>query len=311
MPVSAGRCRRCCILAVLAALLPLADARASGDAAATGKPVVYAALTSRGVVKAYYDTDTSPTRPIFSFGLNPGTQGAMAFDAHGNLFVTDPFSTWVFEYAPGAATPSRKFPTTGTPYGLALLGDTLYVFQTAPSGGNASVAIYENGSTSPTRLLTAPQIEFAQGIAVDAAGNVFVGWGGARISQFGIGVFAGGQMPMRRLPLSPGLYPVALAVDAAGNLLVDSPSLVAGQSIITVFPPGQSTPSATIGGLPSLLQVSFTADGSSFYTADTSDHGFSKFAYPSGTPIYTHTDSDAFAGFAGIACWPPPAVGTW
>lgn len=284
----------------------------SNDAApAWSEPVVYAALTSRGVVNVYRDKDTKPKNAIFSFNLDPGTESSLVVDAQGNLFLADPYSTWVFEYAPGAATPTKSFATIQTPDDIALNGDSLYVFQAMESGGSASIAIYEHGAAKPTRSLTDAAIVFPQGMAVDGAGNVFVGYGGAKIRQYGVGEFVGGRMPMKHLKIPHYIDPVTLAIDLAGNLLIDAPSTTPGQSTIYIFPPGQIVPSATLGNMPSMYQFSFTADGSSFYVGDTSDRSFRKYSYPAGALLYKRKDDDARWGYSGIAASPAPTVGVW
>ncbi|MEJ0048730.1 MAG: hypothetical protein WDN04_23430 [Rhodospirillales bacterium] len=274
------------------------------------EPVVYAALTSRGVVNVYRDKDTRPKHPIFTFGLDPGTESSLVVDQKGNLFLADPFSTWVYEYAPGASAPTKSFPTSQTPFNIALFGNTLYVFQSMPSGGGASIAIYGHGSTSPTRSLSNPAIVFPQGMAVDGAGNVFVAYGGATLGKYGVGEFAAGRMPMKRIKIPHSIFPVALGIDPSGNLLVDGAGNQAGQSTLFIFPPGQIVPSGSLA-MPSLYQFSFTADGTSMYVGDVGDRSFRKYSYPSGTLIYRKKDQDARWGFSGIAASPAPSVGVW
>ena len=53
------------------------------------------------IVNVYRGGTTKPKRPIYSFSLNPGVANSLVVDRHGNLFLADTFSTWVFEYAPG------------------------------------------------------------------------------------------------------------------------------------------------------------------------------------------------------------------
>jgi hypothetical protein len=292
-----------------------ADAQSNGQAQAAtptwSEPVVFAALTSRGVVNVYRDKDTRPKNPIFSFNLDPGTESSLVVDPQGNLFLADPYSTWVFEYAPGASTPTKSFATSHTPDNIALNGDSLYVFQAMESGGSASIAIYAHGATKPTRSLTDAAIVIPQGMAVDGAGNVFVGYGGASLRQYGVGEFVGGRMPMKHLRIPHYIYPITLAVDPSGNLLIDALSTTPGESTIYIFPPGQIVPNGTLGNMPSLYQFSFTADGSSFYVGDTSDRSFRKYSYPSGTLIYKRKDTDAQFGYSGIASSPAPSVGVW
>ncbi len=284
----------------------LAGPQAAAAAARTA--LLYAAPTSRGVVNVYPGGRSKPTQPIYSFHLDPGVANSLVIDRQGNLFLADTYSTWVYEYAPGGTTPVKSFPTTWQPFFIAVQGNTLYAYQSQESGGNASIGIYENGHTTVDRALTDPRIVFPQGIAVDAAGNVFAGYAGAKLNEYGIGEFVGGQMPMRRLPIK-GLYPTCLVIDRAGNLLV---SALAGKgSAIYVFPPGQTTPSLTIPNLPTLYQFSLTAAGTAFYVGDGTGKSFQMYKFPSGKRIYNFKDPDAFVGFAGIAASPSQQSGIW
>jgi len=296
---------------VLGAPSTIAARHAPVPAAQWKKPVVYAAATSRGVVNVYRDGKTPPKKSLFSFALFPGVENSLVVDTQGNLFFADTYSTWVYEYAPKSETARKGFPTTQPPWQIALRGKTLYAFLAAPSGGDAGVAVYENGKTKPARFLTDPAVVYPQGLAVDAAGNVFVAYGGTNLGEYGVGEFIGGAMPMVPLDISQDIFPVALAIDPAGNLLVDAPDDSERTSTVYIFPPGQTEPANSIAGLPNLYQLSFTADGSSFYTGDVADHAFAKYSYPDGKLIFRFKDSDAKWGFAGIAPSPAAPVGTW
>jgi hypothetical protein len=273
-------------------------------------PVVYAAPTSRGVVDVYRGGPTKPIRPIYSFDLDPGVANSLVVDSQRNLFLADSYSTWVFEYAPGTSTPSKRFPTAMTPDNIAVRGDTLYVFEAMESGGSASIALYEHGGVTVTRSLTDPRIVLPQGMAVDRAGNVFVGYSGSGFRS-GIGEFVGGKMPMKRLDIA--LFPLSLGIDSAGNLLVDAPDSGSDlTSSISVFPPGLTTPIGTIPHLPWLYQFSLTANGQYFYAGDMGrGKSFQMYEYPSGALVYSRGDREAFEGYAGIAASPAAPVGVW
>jgi sugar lactone lactonase YvrE len=298
-----------------AAWMAAVPAARTAAAAVGGQPVVYAAETSTGYVNVYpADSKTAPVQPIYSFNLDPGTESSLTVDAAGNLFLADPYSTWVFEYAPGATTPTRRFPTDMTPLDTAVDGKTLYVFQAMLSGGISNIAVYEHGSTKPTRHLSHPAIHYPQGMARDGAGNLFVGYGGAKLGQWGVGEFVHGRMPMRRVKLDHSVYPTALAVDAAGNLLVVTPSYSdTRRSVVYVFAPGSTVAARTITTLPDMSQLAFSADGKSFYTADQYGQKFRKFTYPSCKAIYAITDPEAYKrfGFSGVAVSPSLVPGVW
>jgi sugar lactone lactonase YvrE len=295
-------------LVVFVVYAPCALAGASSPAPTAVAKLLYAAITSRGEVDVYKASNKRPHEPIYSFYLTPGTMSSLVVDGLGNLFLADSYSTWVFEYAPGATAPTKRFRTSGTPSGVALNGQTLYVYQSAPSGGAASIAIYKGGSTTVTDSLTDSRILYPQGIAVDAAGNVFVGWGGAKFTS-GVGEFVAGKMPMHRLAI-PKMDPLALAIDSSGDLVVDA---IADETTSTmyIFPPGKTVASRAISGLPWFYQFSFSGDAKSFYGGDANARSFQRYSYPAGALIYNFNDKDAQWGFSGIASAPAPQVGTW
>ncbi len=200
--------------------LPHPDAKPPAHTGPFDRPVVYAAATSRGVVNVYRGGRKLPTHPLYSFSLDPGMENSLHIDKSGNVFFADSYSTWVFEYAPGTSVPLKTFPTSQTPSNIDIRGGTLYVFQWQQEGANASVQIYEKGHTSPDRALTDGAMTTPTGLAVDAAGNVFVAYLGTGFT-YGVGEFIRGKMPMLPLSLQEDNLPLALAIDGAGNLVVD------------------------------------------------------------------------------------------
>jgi hypothetical protein len=270
-------------------------------------PVVYVAPTSRGTVYVYPGGDKRPKTALYSFSLYPGLENSLQIDGQKNLYFANSYTTWVYEYAPGTNQPEKKFPTAYTPFEISLRGKTLYVFQAMDSGGYASIAIYDNGSTKVTRLLSDPSILYPQAMAVDKAGNVFVGYGGANFTS-GIGEFVHGKGTMQQIDQS--VDPSALAIDPAGNLVADVLNN-SNTSTMEIYPPGKTSPSASIANLPWMFQFSFTADGKQFYAGDMSGKKFQLYDYPSGKLVYNAEAPDAKWGYGGIAASPAAPVGTW
>src|SRR5262249_27967165 len=141
-------------------------------------------------------------------GLN--TPNALAFDAHGNLFVADLLDSTVSVFAPGSTTPYATLSGLFAPTALAF--DThanLYVANANDDTVSECTLAYDTagnllpGSTAPKATLTgsadAP-LNDPIALAVDAAGNLYVanGNGENTVCKF------------------------ALAYDAAGNLLPSS-----------------------------------------------------------------------------------------
>jgi hypothetical protein len=69
----------------------------------------------------------------------------------------------------GAAGPTLNDPN-GQPVDVAFDNAKDIVYVDNESG---DIAVYENGATSPTRTLSNPENQQAQGVAVDAHGNLF------------------------------------------------------------------------------------------------------------------------------------------
>jgi hypothetical protein len=271
--------------------------------------VVYASPTSTGYTYVYPGGPHAPKKTLYSFNLYPGVENSIQIDAKQNVYFADSYSTWVFEYAPGTNAPMQSFPTTYTPEEIALRGKTLYVFEGELSGGIADIAIYENGSTKPTRTLTDGNVQYPSGLAVDKAGNVFVGYQGPSFTS-GIGEFVKGEGSMK--VLNSSILPLALAIDGDGNLLVDA-AVSGSKSTIQIYPPGKTSPSKSIDNLPWFYQFSLTADGKHFFAGDAGYNAtsYQYYTYPAGKLVYSYAVPGAASGVAGIAASPSLAVGKW
>ena len=143
---------------------------------------------------------------------------ALAFDASGELYATN------------------EEPADGTNY----LG---------------SVSVYAVGRVKPLRVLK--QTAYPDAVAFDPSGNVYVAnrwyYGRSFYCTIGsVGVYAPGKSVPTRIIGGYGVVvdPKALAFDAAGNLYVANRTISYGScrdgDTITIFPPGGSSPSATI-----------------------------------------------------------------
>jgi hypothetical protein len=271
--------------------------------------VVYVSPTSSGHTYVYRGAPQVPKWPLYSFSLYPGVENSIQVDAQQNVYFADTYSTWVYEYAPKTNTPIKSFPTAYNPFNIALRGNTLYAFQSMASGGYASVAIFANGSTKQTGQLVDSRIEIPAGLAVDAAGNVFVAYLGSGFSS-GIGEFVKGKGSMQ--VIAGNVLPFALAIDGSGNLLADVADYSKDNfSKILLYPPGKTVAQVLMTNLPWLYQISLTANGKYLYAGDSSGSGYRVYEYPSGKHVYKFSVPGAFRGVAGIAASPALIVGTW
>jgi hypothetical protein len=111
---------------------------------------------------------------------------------------------------------------------------TLYV----PDATAQAVSIYPAGAVAPTLTLSVPGR--AECVAVDAAGNVYVG---VRASTSGIAVFPPGQTTMSQYIASSLIQsPAEIAFDASGTLYITDDN-----TGVLVLPPGVSESVSSLG----------------------------------------------------------------
>jgi hypothetical protein len=223
---------------------------------------------------ASLDVNTTPTATLS--GLTGPT--ALAFDAHGNLFVANEGGTTVSEFAPGKTSPTATLTGVSAPRPLAF-----------DSNGDLFVGDYEGttvlefapGSTTPTATLTG--LNRPAALVFDHNGNLFVAnYNGTTVSEFA----PGSTTPTATLT---GLnQPRALALDSSGDLFVAN----RGGTTVSEFAPGSTTPTATLTGLNLPLALAFDANGNLF-VANVGGTTVSEFAPGSTTPTATLTGLNA------------------
>jgi hypothetical protein len=175
---------------------------------------------------------------------------------------------------------------------------SIYLTQAVPSATTSSILqlpTTANGTVSPTATLTGPANVFFTGLAVDGAGNAYVGAetfgsgggsGGPPLASVEILVYApgaSGTQPTRTITSSSlqvnqgGIN--ALAVDSSGNLYVSAvlaaPNLGSGIAIFSPTASGNAVPirviegsSTTIVGLGSIPIAVDSADNIYISNAD-------------------------------------------
>jgi len=234
---------------------------------------VHPALTGSGVASVLVfpltaSGDVAPTTTIS--GANTDLQGssACAFDASGNLYVTDITSNSVTVYAAGASGDVAPISTISGANTLlnnpeAVVLDSkgnIYVANFGTGGASSgSVTIFSagaNGDVAPLSTITGSNTNFGSpdGIALDAAGKIYV----ANVNGVGITVYAAGATgnvaPVATISGSnTGINSAAgVALDATGNIYVVNST---GPSV-TVYAPGTNgniAPIATISGSSTTL----------------------------------------------------------
>jgi len=102
----------------------------------------------------------------------------LAVDSGGNLWVVNTGTFQIFEYAPGATSPSLTLQdSSGFPSGVAVDNHSGYVYVTNffQQGSKPGVIeVYPPGATQPSATLSDPKMQYAFFDAVDNAGNLYV-----------------------------------------------------------------------------------------------------------------------------------------
>jgi sugar lactone lactonase YvrE len=207
--------------------------------------------------------------------LNAVTNGisspdAMAFDSHGNVYVVNGGGS---SSSSSSSSGGGSVSTAGISNPRVLAVDSknnLYVLNTSgssssssSSGSTGSVSVYAPGRRNPIREIT-NGITTPMAMAVDAAGDIAVanGTGSSSSSSSSSSSAAGSVVFYNAGTKSPAetitsgiTSPRCLAIDANGTIYVgngqggssssSSSSSSAGGSV-TIYPPGNSSPSRTI-----------------------------------------------------------------
>lgn len=184
-----------------------------------------------------------------------------------------------------------------------MLGNVHYVFITGGSSGSAGFVkeLKRDTNTVIATCYPAAAPSTATGVAVDANGNVFVGYnpgGSGRIIEYvgGLSGCNGSVLPM--------LFGVVgdMVLDSAGRLVVCDPSV----GVIDLVDPPYTSIAGTLGsGWFSPTFVSIRANNQRAYVADNGAgfHVVKVLQYPSGTLLHTFTSADGLAGPSGVVDW--------
>jgi hypothetical protein len=247
---------------------------------------IYAALYNAGAAEiiVFAPGSTGSTLPIRTFYSSTMTTQVqnLTVDPSGNVYVAD-FNGNLFKFGPGASgltTPLLSL--TGFNTGIGMTTDAsgnlyLSVYQICPCSFSAtsnSIYVYNAGfsTSTPSRIITPPALEYVDGLAVDASGNIYAsaelisGTGAGHIEVYAAGA-TGSATPIRTISGSATLLAGTsatlgsdyntLAIDGAGTLYVRSIGNLGLGALSTIneFPStasGNVAPTVTIAaGLPS------------------------------------------------------------
>jgi sugar lactone lactonase YvrE len=179
-----------------------------------------------------------------------GAQGALTFDASGNLYSGQlrylNSGGRVLVYAPGTASPSYII-KKGIVDPQALAVDPAGVLYVANTAHN-DVAVYAPGSANPSRTITvATGLSAPEALAFDSSGNLYAAnsWGST------VTVYGSENNAVLRTITHGIVTPMALAFDRDGNLYVANYEGTPGgvntdNGAVTVYAPGAARPFLTI-----------------------------------------------------------------
>jgi hypothetical protein len=225
----------------------------------------------------------------------------LAADSRGSVYVAMQNFTNTYVYAKGATRPKLILFDSGTPYGVAVRGDTVYV---AENGFPAGVDVFAKGTSNPSYTITDPSFAAVYSVFVDGKGNVFVGGtrstGGGQVLEFR----PGSHGPGTSLGLIGLGTPYSLTMDRSGNLLVGDYAV----SVIDVYPPGATSPSKQIAannvGYVALNAAENRMWAPGFTGDEFVDPAISVLTYPGGSLATTFTATGPTVAFTGVALTP-------
>jgi sugar lactone lactonase YvrE len=232
-----------------------------------------------GSITVYKPGRSAPLRTL----VGTSNPIAMAFDSAENLYVVDYITNAVLVYPPGAIKPKYRF-SDGVKQPISIAIDASNDIYVGNLGGPPSVTVYAASSRKLLKTLV-NCVNWPGSLATDDSGNLYVANGGVGdAGPFSVCVF--GTSGTRAI--TDGIYdPFALALDAAGNLYVAD-----FDNRVTVYPPGASTPSATLGSANGISQPwALAVDPSgNLYVANDGNNTVTSYAATTLDPLLTITD---------------------
>lgn len=207
---------------------------------------LYAANTQGNNVTEYRAGQGTPFRTISSGIQDPE---AIAVDANGTVYVGNrnlgAQEVYVNVYQKGSLTPNLTitFPKHNIPHLSGIAVDSAFNLYVLTVLDAPAVTKFPPGSTQGTDLALQGLGTFADGLAIDGAGNLYISVGTGAINVYA----AGATQPKRTITnglTAPGLF----TVTAAGALYVPNQSQQINGGTVLEFLANQNSPKFTISG---------------------------------------------------------------
>lgn len=271
----------------------------AGGAAAqvsTGPGYIYVPLLTSDLTQSCVQAGLGGTFVGQGPGFTPGGQRVVLIGESGVESVVATGFNSISDCAYDAATDTLYVTDNSGELGGAVTGDTVFAIAAASSAPGATAAGNE--------LVVAGSLPFAAGVALDAAGDVYVSSSGGAGTGSVVKVDAG-----TLTPIIVGLdFASGMAFDAAGELLV-AETLDSFESRVTrwdatgVFLDEVAGPSFTFGSYDAAFDgearlIVTGAFGGNVVSMDATDGSTSPLA--SGLTFATGVDVDAFTGRVSI-----------
>lgn len=223
--------------------------------------------------------------------ISTGISGPVSvfLDNKANLYVANQAGQNVTVYAPGASAPSYTY-TGGMQSPDVVTADARGNF--FEGDGNGTVNEYYQGINSPVATCV-PGVH-VYGIAVDAAGDVFVDVDTKFYNEL-IEYTPSSFGTCSRTVLGTGFNGGAMAIDAKGTLLL------CDGGVVDVIPPPYSTVTGTLGsGFNVLSSITLNKANTEAFVADIGNNTVTVLSYPGGTNLTVLSVDQPY----GAVAWP-------
>jgi hypothetical protein len=207
----------------------------------SGQPLLYVGNDNRSAVDLFPLTGPNQ-KQIGSISDGVNDPWGLSIDGNNSLYVANSRKGNVTVYPYGSSTPSMTYSkgVTEPLYALADSAGHVYVSGRDPFGPRNRGQVVEYNAGSNVKIAHTILSAEADGMAVDAQGNLYVAFRhtgkNCSIAEFGPG------LTNKRILGMTINQPQGLVVDSAGNIVVVESALLD----IKVFPPGAVTPSVTV-----------------------------------------------------------------